>query len=85
MNDKVEIEITERHFHKSHKGGRQYTSVGYNGKKYGGASPCITNEQVRSSIEHAEEAIKKEGDISFINWGEVKPIPTKNNLVRWCK
>ena len=50
---------------------------------YGGANPCITNEQVRSSIKHAEERIKAEGDISFINWGDVKPIDTGNNLMRW--
>ena len=85
MNDKVEIEITKGNFHKSHRGGGEYTSVGYSGRKYGGASPCSTNEQVRSSIKHAEEIIKDNGDIPIINWGDVKPIPTKNNLVGWCK
>ena len=83
MKEKVEIKIEEGHFHKSHKGGRQYTSVGYNGKMYGGGFPCITNEQVRRMIKHAEERIKAEGDISFINWGDVKPIDTGNNLMRW--
>lgn len=85
MNDKVEIVMTKGNFHKSHKDGREYTSVDYNSKRYGGASPCSTNEEVRSSIKHAEETIRKEGDIPIINWGEVKPIPTKNNLVGWLK
>ena len=85
MNDKVEIKITKGNFDKSHKNGREYTSVDYDGRIYGGASPCITNEEVRSSIKQAEETIRKEGDKPVINWGDVKPIPIKNNLVGWIK
>jgi len=85
MNEKVEIEITESHYAKSHKNGVLHTGVTYWGRKYGGSSPCDNDEEVRSSIEHAEEVIKEEGDIPIVNWGKVKPIPTKNNLVRWCK
>jgi hypothetical protein len=85
MNDKVMIEITEGYYDKSHKNGREYTSVGYMGKRYGASSPCDTDEEVRDRISRAEEEIKKEGDEPVINWGDVKPIPTKNNLVGWIK
>ena len=85
MNDKVEIEIKESHYDKSHKNGREYTSVGYMGKQYGGSSPCDTDEEVRDSIERAEETIKENGDVPIVDWGKVKPIATKKNLVRWIK
>lgn len=85
MKDKVEIEIFKSNFDKSHMNGMEFTSVGYSGKTYGGGSPCISDDEVRISIERAEETIRKEGDIPIINWGKVKPLPTKNNLVMWCK
>jgi len=85
MNDKVEIEITEGYYAKSHRNGAFHRSVGYSGRRYGALSPCNNDEEVRRSIKYAEERIKKEGDIPIINWGKVKPVSTEDNLVGWCK
>jgi len=85
MNDKVEIEITEGYYAKSHRNGAFHRSVGYNGKRYGALSPCDTDEEVGVQIARAEERIRAEGDKPIINWGKVKPIASKNNLVGWCK
>ena len=83
MNDKVEIEIKESHYDKSHKNGALYKGVGYMGKQYGGSSPCDTDEEVKNCIERAEEIIKENGDTPIVKWGKVKPIATKGNLVGW--
>ena len=79
--NKVEIKIEER----GYNGGVKYTSVGYSGRTYGGGSPCDNDDEIRSSIEHAEKTIKSNGDTPVINWGTVKPLSTKNNLVGWIK
>ena len=85
MKDKVEIEITEGYYAQSHRNGAYHRGVGYNGKRYGALSPCDSDEDVRVQIVRAEERIKENGDIPIIKWGDVKPIPTKNNLVGWIK
>ena len=85
MKDKIKIEITECNYAKSHKNGALHKSVGYGGKGYGSLCPCDTDEDVRVQIEWAEKTIKAEGDIPIVNWGKVKPISTKNNLVGWFK
>ena len=67
MNDKVMIEVTEGHnFVPSVYNGCAYISVKYGGKLYGGSSPCIDDEEVRSSIENAKEIIKEAGDIPIL-------------------
>ena len=64
--NKVKIEISKGTYSKSHKDGAEYTSVGYDGKRYGGTSPCDNQEEIDSSIEHAKKTIIKEGDIPIL-------------------
>jgi len=49
--NKIEIIITEgNHYCESVKGGTPYTSVDYSASRYGGASPCDNEEEIKSSI-----------------------------------
>jgi hypothetical protein len=78
---KVEIIIEEgRNYCKSHKDGAAFTSVNYFGKKYGGASPCDTEEQIKSCVESAKEWIRSEGDIPIVVDTRVKAT-----LMNWVK
>ena len=80
MKDKVYIKVTEGgHYVNSVKNGRDYTSVSYSGKKYGGSSPCDNDEEIKKSIEWAKKTIQNEGDMpilqderkkaTLLNWG----------------
>lgn len=66
MKDKVEITIGLGNYHPSVKGGREYISIDYDGKRYGGSSPNDSEEEMQSSIAHAKKVIKKHGDIPFV-------------------
>lgn len=55
----------------------------YNGKMYGGGSPCDSEKEIMDSIKHAKETIKQEGDTPVVIWKGVKPLDTGDNLTRW--
>lgn len=82
---KVEIKIGKGKYVESVKNGAEYVSVDYSGKHYGGGSPCDSEKEVIWAIERSEETIKKEGDTPIINWGNIKPLATKENLMRWVQ
>jgi hypothetical protein len=44
------------------KEGQAFTSVEFQANTYGSASPCVTKEEIESSILHAKEWITREGD-----------------------
>jgi len=66
VNDKIIIRITKSNYSDGVYNGREYTSVSYSGRTYGGGSPCDTEEEVLRSIKSAEETIKSNGDTSKI-------------------
>ena len=75
MNDKVEIEISDGHIMTD---GTPYTAVDYNGRRYGGGSPCRDNKEVNSAIQYAKDTIIKEGD-KFV----IKDMRKKALLTNW--
>lgn len=69
MNKKVEIIIETR----DEKGnpfafedGMKFTSVGFSASTYGAGTPCKTDDEIRSSIEHQKQRIIREGDIPVV-------------------
>ena len=73
MNKKVEIKISEfdyrgerNRFAKSVHDGCEYVSVDYQTNNYGGCSPCITKERIKSATENAKRVILGEGDIPVV-------------------
>ena len=64
---KVNIKIENGNYCKSVKNGKEFTSVSYDGKSYGGASPCDTPEEIERAITHAIKTIENEGDIPIVN------------------
>jgi len=67
MKEKVEIVIEPNHHYvKSHKNGAEFTSVSFNARRYGSASPCDNNQEIEDCIKHQSEWIKREGDIPII-------------------
>lgn len=59
----VEITVVEGgNYIDSVKDGRSFTSVRYDGKNYGGSSPCDNAEEISSAIKHAKETIIDAGD-----------------------
>ena len=81
MNDKVEIIIEEGHHYSfKEKLGIEFTSVGYDGRNYGGASPCDNPEEIRRAIEHAKKRITEEGDRPIIIDKRKKSL-----LTNWIK
>jgi len=77
VKQKVKIVITPNNFFcKSVNNGSEYTSVNFNAKNYGSASPCVTNEEINSAIQRCKDWIIMEGD---------KPIvkDKRDNLNKW--
>lgn len=65
MKDKVKIIISKGNYADS-LGGKEYISVKYDARRYGGASPCDNETEIRDAIKHAKQTIKNEGDIHLI-------------------
>ena len=63
---KVNITLEKGNYRNSVKGGKEYTSVSYYGKSYGGTSPCDTPEEIERAIKHAINTIEREGDVPFV-------------------
>ena len=84
MNKIVEIEISDNDFEGKPNilyTGEPFTSVGFTASIYGMASPCITKEEIKDSIENAKEWIYKEGDRPII-----KDLRQEiRTLDKWCK
>ena len=60
----VEIAIYDGNkYVESVKNGANFICVSYDGKNYGGSSPCDNQEEINNSIAHAKKVIIKEGDI----------------------
>jgi len=47
-------------------GGQLFTSVDYNGRIYGGAGSCNSEEEIQNSVAHAKKRIIGEGDIPIV-------------------
>ena len=76
---KVEIIVEDnRHYAPSVKNGSQFTSVGYSGRMYGGASPCDNIDEIQRAIKYAKETIISNNDVPVI-----VDRREKNNLLRW--
>lgn len=81
---KVEIIITDGHHFSDgagvdgELGGKPYTSVDYSGNNYGGGSPCVSDEEIDSAIQHAKKTIVDAGDIPV-----VKDQRKKATLLNW--
>tara|TARA_Y100000310_G_scaffold23358_1_gene22330 strand:+ start:791 stop:1051 length:261 start_codon:yes stop_codon:yes gene_type:complete len=74
MKERVIIKVREKDengerlkFSSDVRGGEYYISVDFNAKHYGMGSPCSNDEDADSSIKHAEDWIRKEGDIPILD------------------
>jgi hypothetical protein len=84
MKVTIEIECGRTYTCHGEKYGKPFTSVQYNAKGYGGASPCDTEKDVASAVEHASKMITKAGDIPVIvdkRKKEAKNVESKEEKV----
>ena len=63
---RVEIIIQEDNYNPSHKNGREYVSVSFMASRYGNASPCDSEEEIKNAIISYKKRIIEEGDIPIV-------------------
>ncbi len=74
----VTILIEKGRYMGSVNGGREFTSVGFQTPRYGSASPCDTDEEVKNAVASCKEWIIEEGDIPII-----ENTLEKRQLTQW--
>ena len=67
MNIKVVITVSGgHHYAPSHKDGKAFVSVSFQTSTYGAASPCDTEDEIRSAIAACQKSIRENGDIPIV-------------------
>ena len=77
---RVEIIIQEDNYNPSHKNGRGYVSVSFMASRYGSASPCDSEEEVKNSIISCKKWIIEECDIPIVEDLRNAPNLTQQTL-----
>ena len=77
---RVEIIIQKGNYDPSHKNGRGYVSVDFMASRYGRASPCDSEEEVKDAITSCKKWIIEEGDIPIIKDLRNAPNLTQQTL-----
>lgn len=78
MREKVKIVLSDSGYTSHERMGEPFVAVDYNGRLYGGGSPCDTEEDIQRAIQNAKETIIEKGDIPI-----VEDQRERKGLLRW--